>query len=434
MNRRSWSVSLVACAAVIAGILTVVNLDRIRARWLASDSPEAAVTDTRLHTCGMHPQVLQEGPGNCPICGMALTPIDSAPPPHEAHSPAGVQVSKQFLQNFAVRTAPVVRADLSAQIRTVGYLEQDESRLVAVTTKLGGWIEASRVSTVGERVSKDDVLFEIYSPELVTAQEEYLAAIRFESRLRAEGAHADAVQRARALLDAAGQRLRRWDLAEGQVEKLKSAASARRTTEVHSPASGLVVEKLADSLEGVRVGPGATVLKIADQSTLWARVEFYEHHLRDLQPGLRAEISLDAFPGRRWIGSLRLFAPAVNPQTQTLTGYVEVENPDGRLRPKMYASVDIRRPGASNALVVPAQSVLRSGNGRDVVIVDAGEGLFVPREVQLGIESDTRVQVLKGLSEGERIVTSSQFLLDSESNLQAGIDRLGGDGSGGHAH
>ena len=177
-----------------------------------------------------------------------------------------------------------------------------------------------------------------------------------------------------------------------------------------------------------------TLLKIADHSTLWAKVEFYEHYLRNLQAGLPAEITLDAFPGRRWSGEVLFFQPAMNPQTQTLTGYIEVQNWDGRLRPKMYATIEIELPGARNALIVPAQSVLHAGDHRDIVIVDGGDGFFLPREIEVGIESDGLLEVVAGLVEGERVVTSSQFLLDSESNLQAAVERLVGSSDVAHQH
>ena len=376
-----------------------------------------------LYTCGMHPQVALEGPGQCPICGMNLVPIAPPEAPDEVEH-GGVRVSKSFLQNFAVRTTVVERADLPARIRTIGYLDQDEAKLVSVSTKFGGWIENPRVSTVGERVSRGEALFEIYSPGLVTAQEEFLASIEYLGRLRAADAYPEAVRRAESLVGAATQRLRSWDLTDQQIDDLRSAGKVSRTLEAYSPASGYVVEKMADSLEGAKTAPGMTILKLADHSTLWAKVEFYEHYLRDLRAGMRADISIDAFPGRKWHGRLLFFEPAMNPQTQTLAGYVEVENSDGRLRPKMYATIEFQLPGARNALVVPAQSVLRSGNDRNVVIVDAGDGVFIPREVDLGIESEGRIHVVDGLAEGERVVTSSQFLLDSESNLQAAVDRL----------
>ena len=426
---------VVTCAALAIGWIAGSRLDMPSALGPAEESIGTGTGEAGLYTCGMHPQVAHEGPGQCPICGMNLVPIGSShPPSNEAHHHAGVRVSRSFLQNFAVRTTVAERADLPARIRTIGYLDQDEAKLVSISTKFGGWIEKSSVNTVGERVSKGDILFEIYSPELVTAQEEYLAAIEYVGRLRSAEAYPGAVSRAESLVQAATERLRHWDLTSGQIDALRAAGKPTRSLEVYSPASGYVVEKRGDSLEGMKAAPGMTLLKIADHSTLWAKVEFYEHHLRDLRIGLRADISLDAFPGRKWHGRLLFFEPAMNPQTQTLTGYVEVGNSEGRLRPKMYATIEIQLPGARDAVVVPAQSVLRSGDNRAIVIVEAGEGIFEPREVKLGIESDGRMQVVDGLTAGERVVTSSQFLLDSESNLQAAVERLGDQTDGGQRH
>ncbi len=422
-------VTLVVAGIAISGFVLPRDGDRTK------ESLAADLADTGDYTCGMHPQVVQQGPGKCPLCGMELTPTGADSASLDGPGKAGVRVSRNFLQNFAVRTTVVNRADLPMQVRTIGYLDQDESKLVSVNTKFSGWIEGSAVNTVGERVSRGDILFEIYSPELVTAQEEYLSAIDYAGRLRQAGAHSGAVSRAESLVEAVTERLHHWGLTSQQVTHLRASRTASRTVAIYSPASGYVVEKLQDSLEGLRVVPGTTILKIADHSTLWVKVEFYEHHLRDLRPGLRADIALDAFPGRRWHGRLLFFEPAMNSQTQTLTGYVEVENADGRLRPKMYASVEVQLPGARAALTVPVQSVLRSGNSRNIVIVEAGNGLFVPREVALGIESEGRVQVVDGLVAGERVVASSQFLLDSESNLQAAVERLAANpAAGGHPH
>ncbi len=432
MTKPKAAALAVVCVAVIAAGIAISYFGVPMGSKSAHESLHAEPEPVGLYTCGMHPQVVQEGPGQCPICGMNLVPLGTSEPAGEVE-PTGVKVSKRFLQNFAVRTAAVERGDLSARIRTIGYLDQDEAKLVSVSTKFGGWIENLRVSTVGQRVSKGDTLFEIYSPGLVTAQEEFLASIEYLGRLKAADAYPNAVHRAESLVQAATQRLRYWDLTDQQIDDLRSAGTVSRTLEAYSPASGYVVEKMADSLEGVKTVPGMTILKIADHSTLWAKVEFYEHYLRDLRAGMRAEISIDAFPGRKWHGRLLFFEPAMNPQTQTLAGYVEVENLDGRLRPKMYATIEFRLPGAKDTLVVPAQSVLRSGNDRNVVIVDAGGGVFVPREIDLGLESEGRIQVVDGLAEGERVVTSSQFLLDSESNLQVAVDNLAG-GSDREAH
>ncbi len=420
-----------------------------------------------LYTCGMHPHVIQDEPGECPICGMKLVPVrDSAPetargerkilywrapmdPNYTSEEPGkspmgmdlvpvyadevardgGVRVSPSFLQNFAVRTTEVTRGAMPVSIRTVGVLAHNEEKVVSVNTKFEGWIEKARVNNVGELVKKGDVLFEIYSPQLVTTQREYLAAMDYVERLKQNEAYPDAVVRAQSLLASAKERLRHWDITEEQISDLEQSKTAARTVRFFSPASGFIVDKMGDSLEGMKLSPGMTVLKLADHSTLWAEVEFYEDDLRHVREGRRVSIEVAAFPGRRWSGKVLFFRPAVNPQTRTLTGFVEVDNPDLRLRPMMYVNVSARVGGSSNAVIAPAEAVLHSGE-RAVVIVAKGGGVFEPREVQLGVSGDGMQEVTAGLSPGEMVVTSSQFLIDSESNLKAAISQLLSDRGG----
>ena len=445
---RTRAAALTAGGALAAGAAAVLvwnpfawaPVDDLLARAGRAERVHAPAggVDTRLHTCSMHPQVIQEGPGSCPICKMELTPLrrDPAPPatgtgrgehargPGDA--PRGVAVSQGFLQSFGVRTAAVERGSLPIEIRTVGFLAHNEESVFSINTKFGGWIERAHVNNVGEQVSAGDVLFEIYSPEMVTTQQEYLSAIEYVERLRAQGAYDDAIERAESLLEAARERLRYWDMTPAQIDALASTREASRTTAFASPASGFIVEKMGDSLEGMRLDPGMTVLKVADHSVLWAEVEFYEHDVRHLREGQRVSVTVDAFPERRWNGAILFFRPAMNADTRTLTAFVEVDNADLRLRPRMFANIEVRARGVAGALTVPAEAVLHSG-ARAVVIVAEGGGRFTPREVRLGAAGDGRQQVIDGLAAGETIVTSSQFLIDSESNLRAAIDQLLGE-------
>ena len=384
-----------------------------------------------LYTCSMHPQVIANEPGDCPICQMDLVPLQRDPDPTpvdapQADAPRGVTVSQGFLQSFGVRTARVERGSLPIDIRTVGFLAHNEKGVFSVNTKFGGWIEQAHVNNVGEQVSAGDLLFEIYSPEMVTTQQEYLSAMEYVERLRAGGAYADAVERAESLLAAARERLRYWDMTPVQIEALEATREVSRTISFVSPASGFIVEKTGDSLEGTRLAPGMTVLKVADHSVLWAEVEFYEHDVRHLREDQRVTVTVDAFPGRRWNGAILFFRPAMNADTRTLTAFVEVDNADLRLRPRMFANIDVQVPGVAGALIVPADAVLHSG-ARAVAIVAEGGGRFTPREVRLGVAAGGRQQVIAGLEDGETIVTSSQFLIDSESNLRAAIDQLLGE-------
>lgn len=454
------------CALLIWNPLGWTRIDHFLGR--ASEAHQAMDhPDGTLYTCGMHLQVVQDEPGNCPICGMRLVPIADtgsgrpsgerkilywrAPmdPSYTSDQPGkspmgmdlvpvyedegavdgGVRVSQNFLQNFAVRTTEVRQGSLPIEIETVGILSHDEERVISINTKFEGWIENARVNNIGEHVKKGDLLFEIYSPQLVTTQREYLAAIEYVDRLTEKGAYPEAIERAKSLREAAHERLRYWDMTEEQIEALDKSRTVSRTVEFISPASGSVVGKMGNSFEGMKVSPGMTLLKLAHHATLWVEAEFYEQDIRHLREGQRVTIEVDAFPGRRWSGKILFFRPAVSPHTRTLTAFIQVANEDLKLLPQMYARIRASVGGQSNTVIVPDQSVLHSGE-RAVVIVAKGGGLFEPREVDLGIASGGMQQVTRGLSSGEQVVTSSQFLIDSESNLRAAISQLLGDGGG----
>ena len=391
----------------------------------------------------MDPNYRSDAPGKSPM-GMDLIPVyDRA-----GSNGDSVRVSPRFLQNFAVPTAEVRRRDLPRSIRTVGVLAHNDEKVVSVNTKFEGWIERAAVNNVGESVRQGDILFEIYSPELVTTQQEYLAALEYLNRLRAGGANpsasaplpwrtgalqpnskreprvrADAINRAEALLQATRERLRHWDVTDAQIAALEAAGKASRTLPVLAPATGFVVAKMGDSLDGMKLTPGMTVLKIADHSTLWVEAQLFDEDVRHVHEGSSATIAVDAFPARRWAGRIRFFRSAVSAETRALTAFVEIANPDLSLRPMMYADVSIEAEGVRDALVAPAESVLRTGT-RSVVIVDRGAGVFEPREVALGMTADGLQEITAGLAAGERVVVSSQFLIDSESNLQAATAQL----------
>ena len=389
----------------------------------ASDAAEttgAAAEERRIlyWRAPMDPSFRSDKPGKSPM-GMDLVPVYA----DAAAADGTVRVSSGFLQNFAVRTARARRGAIPVSIRTVGVLAHNEEKLVSVNTKFRGWIEHARVHNVGEYVERGDVLFDIYSPELVTTQREYLAAMEYAERLRDAGAYPETVERARSLRDAARERLRYWDMTEAQISQLADAGAASRTVRFFAPAAGFIVEKMGDSLEGMALAPGVTVLKIADHSTLWAQAEFYEEDLRHVREGSRAAIEVDAFPGRRWTGTILFFRSAVNPETRALTAFVEVANEDLALRPMMYVDVTVRTEADEDAVLAPAESVLHTGE-RSVVIVQREDGGFEPREVELGRTADAMQEIASGLAAGERVVVSSQFLINSESNLRAAISQL----------
>ena len=423
LHRLSYLSYLPLGAAIgLAGAILIWN--PMSWTWLGGAEPVAlpdsgsARQSVALYTCGMHPEVIRHAPGTCPICGMKLVRKKN-----EDVDASGVQVSREFLQNFAVRTAVVERLVLPISIRTVGVLAHNEESISSVNTKFEGWIESARINNVGEFVALGEPLFEIYSPQLITTMREYLAAMKYVARLERGDAYPEAVERAQSLLDSARERLRYWDISEAQIDALEAAATVARTITFYSPASGLVVEKMGDSLEGMKLSPGMTVLKIADHTKLWAEADFYEEDLRHVRVGSLAVIEVAAFPERVWDGRILFFRSAVNAETRTLTAFVEVSNPDLVLRPGMYVDVALDVRNRPAAVATPAESVLHSGD-RAVVIVAKTEGGFEPREVKLGVRSGEMHEVTAGLEVGERVVLSSQFLIDSESNLKAAIAQL----------
>jgi membrane fusion protein, copper/silver efflux system len=374
----------------------------------------------------MDSSYISNKPGKSPM-GMDLVPVYEGEAPPES----GIRVDPNFLQNFGVRTATAERGAIPVDIRTVGVLDYNQKNLVLVNTKYEGWIEKAAVNYVGEPVRKGQELFEIYSPQLVTTEQEYLSALEYVQKL-AGAADADAVERARALVRATRERLRYWDITAAQIDELQRTGKTMRTLRVFSPAPGIVVAKASDSLEGMKVTPGMNVYKIANLATVWAAIEVYEDQMRYIRIGRRADITVDAFPNRHWAGNIIYLDPNVNPQTRTLKAFVQIANPDGILRPQMYANVEIRIPVVSAAVRIPEEAVLHSGE-RSVVIVQAAPGLFQARNVELGALGGSYREILKGIRPGETVVTSSQFLIDSESNLKEAVQKMLAEGPEGAA-
>ncbi len=331
-----------------------------------------------------------------------------------------VTIDPVVVQNMNVRVEEVARRDLSRSVRTVGHLDYDPERVVSVTTRFAGFVEQVFVNYVGQPVRRGEPLFEVYSPELVQTQQELLAAIRYARRL----GHGDGEARRRAdgLVAAARQRLSYWDIGDQQVAAIEAEGSALRTLTVVSPTDGVVQQRMS-GLEGSAIRPGTEAMRIADLSSLWLTVEVYEDQMALVGEGSTADISFQALPGEGFSGRVRYVEPEVSPTTRTARLTLAVPNRDGRLRVGMYATVTFRPILARDAVVVPAQAVIRSGV-RDVVVVALGEGRFAPREVTVGAQSDGLVVILDGLDGGEKLVTSAQFLIDSESNLRAAVAKM----------
>jgi Cu(I)/Ag(I) efflux system membrane fusion protein/cobalt-zinc-cadmium efflux system membrane fusion protein len=391
------------------------------------EKPAPTEKGKQLWTCGMHPQVLEEEPGFCPICNMKLTPVKSESNMQHEHggeepSADTVRIDPTFVQNIGVQSEPVRRADIPFTIRTVGTLTYDDRQVAWINTKYEGWIEKAYVNYVGEPVEKGQKLFEIYSPQLVTTQKEYLQAIDYRERMKDSG-YPEIAARAASLVESARQRLRYWDITDAQIRELETSREAKRTLAVTSPVNGVVVEKMDKALEGMRVTPGMNLYKLVDLSTVWVEVEIFENQVPWVKVGQWARVELPYEPGKAHRGRVRYVYPFFDDKTRTMKASLELPNPRGSLRADMYADVTIEVPSATNVLTVPEESVIHSGK-RNIVVLDRGNGRFEVKEVTLGVNGSGVWEVQSGIEEGDRIVVSSQFLIDSESNLQEAIRKM----------
>jgi Cu(I)/Ag(I) efflux system membrane fusion protein len=329
--------------------------------------------------------------------------------------PAGsIRVSPDRQQFLGVVLTPVVMRPMTREVRTVGRVEFDERRLAFVNTKFAGWIERLDVDFTGVFVQKGQTLMAIYSPELVSAQEEYLLALKAARSLPA------GTNVSRDLLDATRRRLLSWDIREDHIKGLEATGKTRRTLEIHSPISGYVIEKMA--LQGLRVEPGMNLYKIADISRVWIDAAIYEYEVPLIKLGQEATVDLSYSPGEVLRGKVSYIYPYLDEKTRTVRVRLEFPNPHAALKPGMYADI-VLRAKSDEALAVPQTAVLDTGS-RNLVFVSRGEGRFDPREIKTGYLAGGYYQVLEGLAQGEMVVTSANFLIDSESQLSTSTGQM----------
>jgi len=378
---------------------------------------ESEDKDNFYWTCSMHPEVISEEPGNCPICGMKLVKKSKGSGQSNKNV---VQIDPVTVQNIGVRTDIVMKIPLSKTIRTTGNVDYNEKKIAYVNTKIGGWIEQLHADYTGKLINKGSPLLELYSPELVSTQEEYLRALKFSEKMKsssfteiAEGAHS--------LLESAKLRLQYWDITDKQIQNLEKTGKVKKTLTIHSPEKGFIIHK--NAVQGVRVNPGENLFKIADLSTIWIYADIYEYELPWIKTGQKAEISLSYKPGKTYEGTITYIYPYLENKTRTAKIRIEIENPGYILKPDMYVEVKITSGDERYSLVIPSEAVIYSGK-RKIAIVDLGKGKFLPKEIITGIETDSQIEVLKGLEEGEHVVTSSNFLIDSESRLKEALDKM----------
>lgn len=436
--------SLVAVGG--AGFFLLVNIN-------PSSKPSG---EKQLYTCGMHPQIIQDHPGDCPICGMKLQPVrkQTEQPANAAssgNSPASgerkikyykstmiaaetsrdpgkdsmgmdmvpvdddttgttetmIAVDPATIQTMGVKTGEVTKGPLQRTIRTVGVVDFNETSLTDVTTKFKGWIEKLFVDATGRVVKKGEPLFETYSPDV------YNAELEFASLKRSGNT---------ALAKTTLDRLTLLGVAASELEKLQSAAQPSRTITMFAPADGVVVEKAA--VEGMMFEAGMNLYRLADLSLVWLKAQVYEQDMAFVKLGQEAVASIESFPGQKFFGRVTYVYPTLDLKTRTAQVRMEFHNPGLLLKPGMFAKVELKSEISPSVTLVPESAVLRSGDRATVFVALAG-GKFDPREVVLGLrDSSGRYQVLQGVVPGEKVVTSAQFMFDSESQLREAIQKM----------
>jgi Cu(I)/Ag(I) efflux system membrane fusion protein len=374
--------------------------------------------------CPMHPSIVQDHPGDCPICGMKLVKVegtgggasgDAGAAVPEGLSAVTIDAARQQLIGLKVAHAEL--GEVGGSWRTNGRVAVDETRVHHVNVKFSGFMEHVHGDFIGRLVKKGEPLFSIYSPELLAAQQEYLLAIETQKRLaQAGGMGADGD----ALVAAARRKLELWDMPRSELARIERTGEASRTITFYSPANGVLTKK--DVVPGMRVNAGDMPFEIVDLSRVWVLADAYETDLRHVKVGTHAKLTLKAFPNRTFDGRVAFIDPFLDPKTRTAKVRIEVPNPSGVLKPEMFGEV-VFQGKSREGVRIPTDAVIHSGT-KSVVFVALGNGKFQPREVQLGDVDSSFVEVVSGVEQGDGVVTRANFLIDSESRLRASLAAL----------
>ena len=362
----------------------------------------------------MHPAYKSDKPGIAPDCGMQLVPKYEDEKTNLAKMPAGtVMIALDKQQLIGVRTGKVAKQSLERTIRTTAQLTADETKIAHVHVKVSGWIDKIYVDYVGQLVQKGEPLFTLYSPDLVATQQEYLIAKRGQATL-GNSPFRDVSAGSNSLLEASRDRLKLWDISEDQLKRLDETGEVVKNLTFYSPITGFVTDRKA--FPQTAVTPETELYTVSDLSTIWANADVYEYEVPFVRVGQDVELELSYYAGRKWHGRISYIYPNVDPQTRTVKVRIELPNPDFELKPQMFANVQLAI-NYGTKLVVPSQAVLDSGT-EQIVFVVHDEGMFEPRKITTGAQVGDQTIVLSGLKEGEEIVVSGNFLIDSESRLK----------------
>ncbi|MCW8810531.1 MAG: efflux RND transporter periplasmic adaptor subunit, partial [Ignavibacteriaceae bacterium] len=422
-------------------------------------STDITLNEKQLYTCGMHPDIISDEPGNCPICGMKLVPVKNtsqsdspqkkerkilywrAPmDPNEIYNSPGkskmgmdlvpvyedetsgtgiVSIDPQVQQNMNIKTAKVEVKQLSSIVTTNGVLTTNETSEYIVTTRINGWVEKLYVNYTGQQVLKGFKLMEIYSPELVSAQQELLTALSYQNSVN--GSSLESIkQSGNELVKNAMKKLELLEVPETEINRLINMKEVKTYLTLFAQKTGTVLEK--NIIEGQKISEGMPLLKISNLSNLWLMADIYEYELAKVKVGSKVSITFNFLPGKTYDGKVSFIYPTLDPKSRTVKIRIELNN-RGELKPSMFANITIQGEDLGKKPVIPENAVIHSGM-KDIVIISLGDGKFKPQEVQLGGYSDGYYQVISGLTEGNTIVTSAQFLIDSESNLKAAINQF----------
>lgn len=409
MNKKKMTVGIVVSMVLLGGIISYISL-----KGSARNIPKP---DTLKQTIAQQAEPTNAGHGG------GDTSRADTPEKEEIETPT-IEIPPDKQQMIGVRTVDVAVRPLQKVIRTVGMIEYDERRLATVNTRFEGWIEKLHVDYAGRYVKKGEPLAEIYSPELFATQQEFINTLKWtKSKIRnPESGIGDLLSRdAEAILEAARQRLKLWDISDEQIRRIEQTGRPIRTMTIYSPVSGYIIQKAA--LQGMRVMPGEKLFDVADLSMVWIISDIYEYELPLIKAGQRARITLSYFPAKEFSSAIDYVYPVLAGDTRTAKVRFSIPNPGGQLKPQMFTNVEIKID-LGKRLAIPDDAVIDTGT-RQIVYVDKGEGNFEPREVMLGIRAEDFREVVMGLKAGEKVAAAATFLVDSEAQLK-GVKPLDG--------
>lgn len=445
----SFPKKLLIAVFLLVGIMGVFFLVRKTALTPSHEVHEArghehsgSVVETQtkkvIYRCPMHPQYTSDQPGQCPICGMDLVKVEEEPSaPHSAPSgehehsatetPQGmgmISLSEEKIRLIGVKTVPAKLDRIEKTIRASATISYDERKVSKIQSKVQGWVEKLYVNYTGQYVKRGAPLLEVYSPDLVSAQEEYLLA--FKNYKLLENADEAIRQGAVDMLEASRRRLKYWDISEWQIKKLESEGKPFKTLTLHSPATGYVIQKSVE--RGMEIAAGMDLYTVVDLSRIWAIANVQQVDMRFVKKGVEASFISDVYPHKKFVGKITYIDPYLDADTRTVRVRLEISNSQLQLKPQMSGEVIIS-VYFETSVIVPVSAVMDTGD-RQIVFVETSPGHFMPREVQLGVRTSEYAQVLSGLQEGELVVVNGNFLLDSESRLKI----ESGTSTGTHAH